>query len=306
MNLFQTIPVFPKFRRLKIGDAKIFNHINRLPLPYSDFNFVSLWSYNTEEDLLISQLNENIVIQMRNYITNQPLLSYIGNKKPLHTIESLVQYADQTIQTPQIHLIPRFNIKNTIAKLRQKFSVKLDRDNFDYILSLTKLASLEGSSFEKKRNKVYRFLKEYPQTVVEQIDLIDKKNDQFLLEVFARWNDHKGTDNSHEYQAIRRLLENSNSFNLICVGIYINNQLEAFTIVEVLPKKYAISHFTKADPKIIGIFEYLYKSTAEILIKKGCLYLNREQDLGLEGLRAAKMSWRPIKFLKKYTISKLN
>jgi hypothetical protein len=91
---------------------------------------------------------------------------------------------------------------------------------------------------------------------------------------------------------------------LLSYGIFIDGQLEAFTINELLPSKYAITHFTKADPTKVGVFEFLYHELAKQLHAKGAFYLNREQDLGLEGLRAAKMSWRPIKFLKKYTISR--
>ena len=78
----------------------------------------------------------------------------------------------------------------------------------------------------------------------------------------------------------------------------------AFTIDELLDDEYAIRHFMKADTSYKGIYSYIVSESAKILLESGKKYLNIEQDLGLANLRQAKKSYRPVQFLKKYTVSK--
>jgi hypothetical protein len=242
---------------------------------------------------------------MRDYIDERPFLMYFGHHQPEHTISTLLEYSKVHLNQSQIALIPHFNIQNSFKPLKHKFVIKKDRNNFDYIISLTKVAELLGHEFSNKRNKIVRFKKDFPAAIFRQIDLEDLDNQKQLLKVFNRWSESRQRqDVKHEYRAIKRLLHDNQPFDLLCYGVFIQDVLEAFTINELLPHSYAITHFTKADPTKMGVFEYLYHEVAKALKDKGVLYLNREQDLGLEGLRAAKMSWRPIRFLKKYTISK--
>ena len=66
---------------------------------------------------------------------------------------------------------------------------------------------------------------------------------------------------------------------------------------------YFIGHFEKADPKVEGLYQYLKHAVALNLSERGVKYMNIEQDLGVEGLRHAKMGSHPVHFLKKYTVS---
>lgn len=298
------LPNFPKFRKVQITDKDIFLKLTKHFPPYSDYNFVSLWSYNLEGDAIVSNLYGNIVIRFRDYISNKPFYSFIGNKKLTRTIKDLLEYAESTDLKPELKLIPEVNLKDRLRLIRKDFSVKEERSHFDYIFYLERMSKLSGKKYNKKRNKLNRFIKDYTDVSVKQIDLTKKTNHKHLLYVFSHWSKNKEDDSMQELKALKRLLANASYFDLFCIGIYIKNKIKAFTITEILPQKFAIAHFTKADSKITGIFEFLYKSTADELLKAGCFYLNREQDLGLSGLRAAKLSWRPINYLKKYTISR--
>lgn len=303
--MLQNIPDFPKFRRVNISDQIVFKKYLKNLLPYSDFNFVSLWSYNTRDDLQCSKLNGNLVLLMRDYIDERPFLMYFGRHQPEDTINNLLNYSKVNLHQSEIALIPHFNIKNNIKALRRHFLIRRDRDNFDYIISLTKVADMPGHEFANKRNKIARFKKEFPQALFHSIDLSDINKQKELLKVFNRWSESRQRkDVKHEYQAIKKLLHDQIHFQLLCYGVSVDGVLEAFTINEQLARSFSITHFTKADPNKVGVFEFLYHEAAKALKARGSLYLNREQDLGLDGLRLAKLSWRPIKFLKKYTISK--
>lgn len=300
------IPSFPAFRLVNLQDQYQIQNFQKKFNPYSDFNFVSMWSYNTEKDLMMSQLNGNLVFLMRDYIDESLSITYLGKSQPVQTINSLLDYAKSNLTKPVLNLIPGLNISQVKKIIKSDFHLLADRSNFDYILSISKLADLQGHDFANKRNKVVHFKKDYPSSTCQIIDLTDSTVQHQLLQVFNRWSESRQRkDVKHEYKAIKTLLHDVRHFNLICFGVFIDEKLEAFSINELLPKKFAITHFTKADPAKTGVFEFLYHEMAKELKSRGALYLNREQDLGLEGLRAGKLSWRPIKFLKKYTISYL-
>lgn len=301
----QSFPKFPEFKKLGLEDKNAFYEFTKRYPPYSDYNFVSLWSYDVEDDTLISILNGNLVIRLRGYISNEYTYSFLGNHQPLETIEELIGFMEGAGFPTELKLIPEINIVEHRSLIENNFIVSEDRDGFDYVFSLENINNLSGKNYSGKRNKTNRFIKDHPKAYSRHIDLKKRDNDEHILYIFSHWaRDRKAEETAHEFKALRRLLKDASHLNLICIGVFINEKLEAFTIVEPLPDNFSIAHYSKADPQKVGIFEFLYKSMANELLKIGCLYYNREQDLGIEGLRAAKLSWRPIHFLKKYTISK--
>ena len=110
-------------------------------------------------------------------------------------------------------------------------------------------------------------------------------------------------EEEHEFNALQRCLT-THASSLIVTGIFIEEFLAAFWVLEDIGNGYAISHFEKANlDKYIGIFPFIKKKTAEILHKRDLVYVNLEQDLGIPGLRKNKKSYYPQHFLKKFTVS---
>lgn len=293
------LPRFPEFSELRLEYYKIFKEFtNKFP-PYSDYNFVSLWSYNVENDALVSEINGNIAIRFRDYVTNEPFYSFFGVNNVYETAQNLIELSIDQNVSPSLKLIP----ETVIDRLNSdsKFVIKEDRDNFDYIYQFKDMSELKGKSYSKKRNKKHVFLNTN-QSLAEWKDITEKTVQKQILDLFDTWAKGK-EDTDHERKAVVKLLDVANTLKLLCLGVYVDSKLVAFTIVEPLPKDFVIVHFSKAERSYTGIFEFLYFKLATDLYKKGYRFFNREQDLGIEGLRKAKMSWRPTKFLKKYIIS---
>lgn len=75
------IPQFPEFKIVEVGDREaVESHTHRYP-PYSDFNFTSLWAWDTSNERMISELNGNLVVRFTDYATNEPFLSFLGTNK---------------------------------------------------------------------------------------------------------------------------------------------------------------------------------------------------------------------------------
>lgn len=299
------IPIFPTFKFIELEDRQEIELFTHQFEPYSDYNFVSLWSYDIKKEIQISKLNDNLIVRFTDYLTGEPQYSFLGTKSLKHTIHTLLEHVKKLKVKPQLKLIPEITILNN-PKISSLFQVEEDRDNFDHIYSTQEMSILSGPRYEKKRYKVNLFKRNYPRVEVSPMQLTDEYVKKHILDVFAIWAKHKNLDSEqtiHEHAAIQNLLNHSDKFDLICLGIWDKNKLIGFSITEIAHHGYSIFHFAKADLHYKGIFEYLYHKTAQELYKRKCNLLNREQDLGITGLRAAKESWRPIKYLKKYIIS---
>ena len=297
------IPSFPKFKKLEITDKKDVEKITSRYPPSSDYNLLGLWSYNVSNDIFISKLHGNLVIQSRHYLTDTPFFSFLGDKKFVKTIEILTHHAKKNSITQTLQLITEDTVKSLPSSSR--IVISEDRDNFDYIYSLEELSLLQGSKWKKKRNLVNRFKLKYTSYVPVTIDLTNTDLLQELITVFKIWGKNKNKSEKeikHELVAFQRLLDDAHNFSVRCYGIRYKNTLIGFVIVELLHDIYTICHFTKGNIQYEGIYEIIFHEMAKALHKEGYIYFNREQDLGIPGLRMAKTDWNPVKFIKKYQI----
>ncbi len=299
------IPIFPKFKKISRNDREeIIAHTKKY-LPYSDFNFNSLWAWDTTGDMHFSDLNGNLVVRMPDYLTSEPIMSFIGIKKLPDTISSLLDYREKRGLLPELTLVPEVAI-NKLTKT--KLTISEDRSHFDYVFSTRKLSELKGRSFKAKRQLSNKFIAEHQDAVFKTSPVSDPDSYKQILEVLKAWEGKKAKkdDLKLENKAIKRMLKLSklDKNELILAGVYLHDELLAFSIDEILSNGYALSHFYKIKSEFRGVSEYLNQKTAEFLHENGVELWSWEQDLGLEGLRRSKSSYRPVQFLKKYKISK--
>ncbi len=298
------IPCFPEFKKMTLEDRVEMEKYVQKFLPYSDFNFISLWVYDTEDDIIVSYLNGNLVIRLRDYITNKHIFSFLGTHKIIETTKTLIDWSHKHHGVASLKLIPEV-VLTSDPSLGKKFEVTEDKDSFDYILSTSQMSTLTGKDFKSKRKLVNAFHKTYPHHIVKEITILDPKIKDEMILLFQTWTTVKNKiseDSAHELVALNRLLRHAHQFNLITIAIYIENKMIGFSVVELVHESYAVNHFMKMDSTYKGISETLDKITGQILHKKGYHHFNIEQDLGLVGLKKSKTLCRPIHYLKKYII----
>ena len=298
--------IFPPLKPISLENKnQIIAAVNQYP-PYSDFNFSSLLAYNTENDALFTVLNNNLVIRIRDYVTNKPFYSFLGKHKVNETASSLLIKAQEENIEPMLKLIPE-DVIRADESLQANFSVREDRDNFDYIMSAKKTSELTGSDYTIKRKLVKRFNRESPQYKAGILDITNPHVKDGIMRLFDRWGEIKGRaldEIEHESIALKRLLDVAPHLDLLVIGVTLAERLVGYTVCEIAQQNFAVGHFAKADTTYKGLFEKLYQTTAQELLKRGCRWINFEQDLGIPGLRTSKELWNPVKMLKKYTISK--
>ncbi len=300
------IPQFPQFKKLEITDKREIENHNKLFPPYSDFNFASLWSYDTDQKIEISWLLGNLVIRFQDYITDELFYSFLGNSSIIETSNILLQHAAENGLTPILKLIPEHSLKN-IRSLQNHFIITEDRANFDYIHSIEELVNLKGKKFHYKRRHLKNFHKYNQDIRIEKLNFNENLIKSHILTVFLDWEkakNKKREETKRELEAIERLIDKGHEFALITIGIYQQDRLVGFAIGETVHDNYSVFHFLKANPLYKGVFTALYNLLASELHTKGIQYINCEQDLGIETLMQAKQEWRPTGFLKKYIIAK--
>lgn len=290
---------FPEFTSLTIEHQHAIKHITSQYEPYSDFNFTSLFCWNTDDTTEVAILNNNLVIKLPDYITGEPVFSVLGKSDIDSTLRSLLALS------PHLKLVPEVVVAN-ISSI-PAFNIKEDPDNFDYVYKLSDLATLKGQNYKKKRNKANRFATEMAGNIGFTTEKLDKlRHREAVKQLFYKWAKslQKGeTDIAAEGKAIDRLLENAQSLDVLISLLKVRGNLVAFSINEVLNKRFAISHFEKALLIHNDIYPFLVKNVAEALFKRGCEYVNWEQDLGIAGLKNSKTTYQPSHFLKKYQVS---
>ena len=174
-------------------------------------------------------------------------------------------------------------------------TVTEDRNNFDYLYFRSDLAELSGKKYHKKKNLVNQFLHAYAS---DQRPLTTELVPQ-AMEILEQWRLDKGADG--DYRAAREALEQFDSLVLRGYIFFADGRPAAYCLGESIAKgKMFAIHFEKAIDHYKGIYQFMNQAFAAAL-PRFFLYINREQDLGDEGLRQAKMTYRPSGFVKKHS-----
>ncbi len=187
------------------------------------------------------------------------------------------------------------------------FDIKDIDDAKDYLYLAESLKTLSGKKLRKKKNHINAFLRENENKFYYK-NLCCKDTDA-ILEFLNRWRANKENENQKhldgELDGINDILKNCDLLNVTMAGIFINNKLEAFTIGSYNSfEKMAIIHIEKANPNIRGLYPYINQQFIINAFPDAYL-VNREDDLGLEGLRKAKLSYEPIGYARKYRVIEL-
>lgn len=183
-----------------------------------------------------------------------------------------------------------------------KFVRSSSRDDSDYIYNAEDLIELSGRKYHGKRNHIAKFGKEFPDWSYETIN---ENNTDDCLEACLLWYEGKEELNEgliHERQIIQTALNEREILGLSGGLIRFDGKVIAFTLGERLNDDTFVVHFEKALPGYEGAYPVINNQFAAHELR-GYRYINREEDLGIEGLRKAKLSYHPAILLEKFTLS---
>ena len=225
-----------------------------------------------------------------------------GDKAPL--IEAIIQDARDRGIPCRITSITNVDKAELEALFPGRFLFCPNRNSFDYVYALQDLADLRGRKFQSKRNHFNRFCADHPdhQAVPITCDLIPRAR-EFVESWYARRReeDPQG-DYFLESLAMSRTFSHWQAIAMEGIAIVDGGAILAMTMGSRLSEITFDIHFEKARENVPGAYNAVNCHFARYLRLKypDVSYLNREDDMGLEGLRTAKLSYRPHHMVEKY------
>ena len=120
------LPQFPQFKKLELSDKEDVEAITSKFPPYSDFNFVSMWSWDVKGEMRISMLNGNLAVRFNDYLTGHPFYSFLGDNNVSKTVDVLLNFSIEEELKPKLYLVHEYvNFKLD----KRKFIAEEDLDN---------------------------------------------------------------------------------------------------------------------------------------------------------------------------------
>ncbi len=289
--MMSQIPAFPDFAPVSLEmKPDLFPGLSLLPDGISEFSFAGLYLFRHTYHYKLSRLSDGSLVVSGS--KKGKTFFYLPCCLPsLDVVDTLMQRFDYLR-----HLSDSQAAAHRAALEARGYVVQEDRDNFDYLYLREDLATLSGKAYHKKRNLVNGFISSY---TCEQRPLT-KSRIADALEVLEEWRLTKGIEG--DYTAAREALELFDQLEMKGAIYYIDNKPVGWCLGESLARgrMFAV-HFEKACDRYKGIYQFINQAFAQSL-PRHYHYINREQDLGEEGLRQAKMTYRPVGFVKKYRV----
>jgi hypothetical protein len=227
-----------------------------------------------------------------------PVLGPEGD--PMAALAALMEGLKSMGATPSAHRVGAGFVETHLD--RAAFEAALDRDQSDYVYLTEELINLSGNRFHKKKNHLNKFRK----TTQHTYKPLDHETIECVLEMQESWCQLRDCQTNeglmNEDRAIFEALTNFDRLGYVGGAIVINEVVEAFSLGEPLNQDTAVIHIEKANPEIPGLYAAINQMFAANAWAE-TTYINREQDLGLEGLRKAKESYNPHHMVDKYIVT---
>jgi len=215
-------------------------------------------------------------------------------------LDKLIDYFQQNNLPFIMKQIPASFIELVEKVKPNTFQYQGDRDAYDYVYNAVDLAKLEGRKYHRKRNHLNNFKKEFPDYQYCELtsDLIPD-----CKRLAIEWCEKRNCDDDPSLECEKcAVLTGLNNFAYLELKggvILLNGKVEAFTFGEPLNDNTAVIHVEKANPDIKGLYAAINQEFCQHQWQE-MEYINREEDLGLAGLRKAKESYYPVKMVEKF------
>lgn len=297
-----------EFREITLNDKALFDALFLKMQPQiSDFTFTNLFMWQKAYGLKIAYDEELdywylLARPSEGFFSFffPPLGDWNDDEKLHQAVEKMHEYAHENNFEVLFYRAP-LNFCEALEKIFPHYRCEIDRNVADYVYLMTDLRDFSGRKMHAKKNHLNRFQKSYNW----QYETIDSAVAAEILQLRESWFDLNKTDENGripgESRAMRLIFENYEQLNLFGGIIRVEGKIIALTVGEKLNSETMVVHIEKANTEFDGV----YAAINNFFINKEAATfqnINREEDLGLEGLRKAKLSYNPDHMVDKYRI----
>lgn len=292
------------FLKIKLSDKEWIKPL----ISVSDFNgchqnFTNLFSWADAYNYRAAKI-DNFCVVKADYETDYPYYIYpTGSGDIAPVIEKLIKDAEINNHKFTMAGLQKENVDELERIFPGRFVFTPNRDIFDYIYSIDKLVSLSGNKLHSKRNHINYFKQNFKWS----FELIDDSNICECWNMTLDWCIKNGCKDdpelSEEFCSVRKCYKNFDELGLEGGMLRADDKIVAYTMGEILNSNTYVIHIEKAFNDVRGAYQMINQQFAAAVKQNHphIAYINREEDMGYEGLRKAKLSYYPDILLEKYT-----
>ncbi len=259
----------------------------------SDYSLANVWGWR--DHYCLEWAFENDLAWIRQTLPEPAVWAPVGDWGSVDwtAVRCLTEHALVRVPAPLLEIWSQ--------AMPGRVTAEAAREHFDYVYSSRELIDLKGNKFHKKKNLLAQFRKNYtfeyqPMTTECVESVLD------LQENWCRWNECESLALVAENEAIHKVLTGFDRIEgLVGGSLWVGGKIVAYTVAERLTPDMLVIHFEKGDIHYKGVYQAINQMFLEHEAQTTSL-VNREQDLGDEGLRQAKMSYHPSGFLEKFNV----
>ncbi len=301
-------------KTIEITDKKLFDeYFQKYPPEISEFTFTNLFMWRNYYNFLFMEFKEHLILFSNDYLKNRKKPINAGSSDYIYFFPPIGPHPDEiiiklfeNINNIEIHRIPE-EICEKVTQNEKYNKLNLDcledRNNWDYIYNKEEILNLAGNKFRQNRRWLQKFLNNYDYDFQLITGNLVEKCKELQLEWCVMRACTEDESLEAEQEAIYEALNNFDTLGFSGGLLCVEDKCAAYTFGEMLNKNTLVIHIEKAHIE----YEGAYQAINNFFLKNCCvdaICVNREQDLGIEGLRRAKESYKPIKMNKKSIIYK--
>lgn len=289
---------FSNFKSIEIDDRKLIQRYNDEFQPLScEYCFANIYCWQESYNTSWSIYKERLVIY-----DDVNACSFLPIGKEMTPKELVLFSLDmkKNGMGADIGVVPSQYLKK-YPEIEKFYTIINKRDSSEYIYSVEALCDLKGAKLHKKKNLISQFKRKHPNYSVKHISGEFKKKAKMLADEIFNGHERFLIGIENEHMALIKALDDFEEICLEGLVLIVGDDLVAFSIFSPLTHDTYDIHFEKSCHQFKGAAQVINHETAKYLREK-CQYLNREQDLGIKGLRQSKMSYDPEKLLKVHTL----
>ena len=296
-------------KTIEITDKKLFDeYFQKYPPEISEFTFTNLFMWRNYYNFLFMEFKEHLILFSNDYLKYRKKPINVGSSDYIYFFPPIGPHPDEiiiklfeNINNIEIHRIPE-EICEKVTQNEKYNKLNLDcledRNNWDYIYNKEEILNLAGNKFRQNRRWLQKFLNNYDYDFQLITGNLVEKCKELQLEWCVMRACTEDESLEAEQEAIYEALNNFNMLGYSGGILCVEDKCAAYTFGEMLNERSLVIHIEKAHME----YEGSYQAITNLFLKNCCvdtLYVNREQDLGIEGLRRAKESYKPIRMIKK-------
>ena len=298
-------------KEIKLEDKELFNsYFHKYPPQTSEFTFTNLYMWRNFYGFNFMEWREHLLLFSRD-IFEAKKIPASGNKKALYFFPpigpnpaEIIVSLFENLKELEFHRVPERiseDLRNHNKFSSLNINILEDRDNWDYVYEAENLRNLPGNRYRQNRRWLNKFLENYNYEfkilTEKEVELVKKL--QLELCILRQCEDDD--ELKEEEQAIYDALDNFSALGFQGALVCVDDKCAAYTFGEMLNPETMVIHVEKAHMD----YEGAYQAINNLFLKnsfENVIYINREQDLGVPGLRRAKESYKPIRMEKKSII----